>query len=90
MAPETFARAGRKSAVHHQPQTAQARRAALHALLSCPTASIGTVARPPTSRRRSRISPCRSRARRRSSISATTARTPSGRPRGFCGPPPAT
>jgi glyoxylase-like metal-dependent hydrolase (beta-lactamase superfamily II)/ferredoxin len=45
MAPEVFGRVGRQSAVVAQPRDAQARRAALHALLSCPTASIGTEAR---------------------------------------------
>jgi glyoxylase-like metal-dependent hydrolase (beta-lactamase superfamily II)/ferredoxin len=47
MAPATFTRAGRKSAVHHQPEDAGERRAALHALLSCPTASIGTTSKAP-------------------------------------------
>jgi glyoxylase-like metal-dependent hydrolase (beta-lactamase superfamily II)/ferredoxin len=47
MAPRTFARVGRKSAVAQQPRTPQERRAALHALLSCPTASIGTVGKAP-------------------------------------------
>ena len=45
MAPETFVRAGGMSAVHAQPQTPAARRRALQALVSCPTASIGTVAK---------------------------------------------
>ncbi|HUR64431.1 MAG TPA: MBL fold metallo-hydrolase [Candidatus Thermoplasmatota archaeon] len=47
MAPGTFARVGRKSAVTHQPDTPQERRTALHALISCPTASIGTVHKAP-------------------------------------------
>ena len=46
MAPDVFGRADGQSAVTHQPQTAAARRSALHALLACPTASIGTIARP--------------------------------------------
>ncbi len=47
MAPSVFARRGPMSAVAHQPQGASERRAALHALLSCPTASIGTTAKAP-------------------------------------------
>jgi glyoxylase-like metal-dependent hydrolase (beta-lactamase superfamily II) len=47
MAPATFARVGRQSAVTRQPATPAERRAALHALLSCPTASIGTAAKAP-------------------------------------------
>ncbi len=43
MAPDTFNRQDGQSAVYHQPQTPQARQLALQALLSCPTASIGTV-----------------------------------------------
>ena len=46
MAPHIFNRQGGLSAVHHQPQTEAERQAALHALLSCPTASIGTVEPP--------------------------------------------
>ncbi|MBE9070328.1 MBL fold metallo-hydrolase, partial [Leptolyngbya cf. ectocarpi LEGE 11479] len=46
MAPDTFSREGDMSAVHHQPQTQEQRIQALKALLSCPTASIGTVAPP--------------------------------------------
>lgn len=46
MAPEVFTRAEGQSAVHHQPQNEKERLAALQALLSCPTASIGTVAKP--------------------------------------------
>lgn len=47
MAPRTFGRIGQQSAVLRQPTTAQERRDALHALVSCPTASIGTVAKAP-------------------------------------------
>lgn len=47
MAPATFGRAGRQSAVVRQPRTPAERRAALHALVSCPTASIGTSAKAP-------------------------------------------
>jgi glyoxylase-like metal-dependent hydrolase (beta-lactamase superfamily II)/ferredoxin len=47
MAPATFGRVGRQSAVSHQPATPEDRRAALHALVSCPTASIGTEAKAP-------------------------------------------
>lgn len=47
MAPATFGRVGRQSAVVRQPADPAARRAALHALVSCPTASIGTVAKAP-------------------------------------------
>lgn len=46
MAPETFHRVEDQSVVHHQPDNPEARRQALQALLSCPTASIGTV-KPP-------------------------------------------
>ena len=46
MAPEVFGRAGEMSAVHAQPTTPEQRIQALKALLSCPTASIGTVAPP--------------------------------------------
>lgn len=45
MAPQVFSRADGMSAVHQQPQEAE-RIAALQALLSCPTASIGTVEKP--------------------------------------------
>ncbi|MEA3190323.1 MAG: hypothetical protein QOD77_905 [Thermoplasmata archaeon] len=41
MAPGTFARVGRQSAVAHQPASPAEERAALQALVSCPTASIG-------------------------------------------------
>jgi glyoxylase-like metal-dependent hydrolase (beta-lactamase superfamily II)/ferredoxin len=47
MAPTVFERRGSQSAVYHQPQDEAARLAAMQALLSCPTASIGTVD-PPT------------------------------------------
>lgn len=43
MAPGVFHRADGQSAAYHQPATERERNAALQALLSCPTASIGTV-----------------------------------------------
>jgi glyoxylase-like metal-dependent hydrolase (beta-lactamase superfamily II)/ferredoxin len=46
MAPTVFNRSGNQSAVYHQPQDAIERLLAMQALLSCPTASIGTVAKP--------------------------------------------
>jgi glyoxylase-like metal-dependent hydrolase (beta-lactamase superfamily II)/ferredoxin len=46
MAPAVFDRQAGQSAVFHQPVTAAERLAAMQALLSCPTASIGTVDRP--------------------------------------------
>ncbi len=46
MAPTVFNRSGSQSAVYHQPQDAAERRQAMQALLSCPTASIGTVEKP--------------------------------------------
>lgn len=46
MVPAVFTRAGGLSAVHHQPTTEAERRAALQAVLACPTASIGTVSPP--------------------------------------------
>jgi glyoxylase-like metal-dependent hydrolase (beta-lactamase superfamily II)/ferredoxin len=46
MAPTVFNRSGSQSAVYHQPQDTTERKQALQALLSCPTASIGTVDRP--------------------------------------------
>ncbi|MEM9772134.1 MAG: MBL fold metallo-hydrolase, partial [Cyanobacteria bacterium P01_D01_bin.73] len=46
MAPEVFSRSGGQAAVHHQPDSVETRRQALQALLSCPTASIGTVSPP--------------------------------------------
>ena len=51
MAPQVFDRIGSMSAVQHQPTTEMERIQALQALLSCPTASIGTVI-PPTDMRR--------------------------------------
>jgi glyoxylase-like metal-dependent hydrolase (beta-lactamase superfamily II)/ferredoxin len=46
MAPSVFDRLGDMSAVYHQPEDDKERLAAMQALLSCPTASIGTVAKP--------------------------------------------
>ena len=46
MAPGVFSRVGSQSAVHHQPANDLERTEALQALLSCPTASIGTVEKP--------------------------------------------
>ena len=46
MVPGVFGRDGDMSAVHTQPTTSEQRVQALKALLSCPTASIGTVSRP--------------------------------------------
>jgi glyoxylase-like metal-dependent hydrolase (beta-lactamase superfamily II)/ferredoxin len=46
MAPEVFHSAGEQSAVYHQPASETERLRALQALLSCPTASIGTVEKP--------------------------------------------
>ncbi|KAM3116471.1 MBL fold metallo-hydrolase [Phormidesmis sp. 146-33] len=46
MAPEIFSRESSMSAVHHQPQNETERLRAMQALLSCPTASIGTVEKP--------------------------------------------
>lgn len=46
MAPDVFSRDGSMSAVHHQPDNEAERTAAFQALLSCPTASIGTVEKP--------------------------------------------
>ena len=43
MAPEIYKREGDQSAVHHQPDNEKERLAAMQALLSCPTVSIGTV-----------------------------------------------
>ena len=43
IAPETFTDIGDQSAVHHQPETPEAEFAALKALVTCPTASIGTL-----------------------------------------------
>ncbi|GAB4382338.1 MAG: MBL fold metallo-hydrolase [Elainellaceae cyanobacterium] len=46
MAPEVFHEAGSQSAVYHQPSSDTERLHAMQALLSCPTASIGTVEKP--------------------------------------------
>lgn len=46
MAPEIYSRAGDQSVVHHQPTDEKERLRAMQALLSCPTASIGTVEKP--------------------------------------------
>ena len=46
MASEIFHRDGEQSAVHHQPSSDKERLRAMQALLSCPTASIGTVEKP--------------------------------------------
>jgi glyoxylase-like metal-dependent hydrolase (beta-lactamase superfamily II)/ferredoxin len=46
MAPETFNRQDAQSAVYHQPEEELQRFRAMQALLSCPTASIGTVEKP--------------------------------------------
>ncbi|MDJ0620012.1 MAG: MBL fold metallo-hydrolase [Calothrix sp. MO_192.B10] len=46
MAPQVFTRKDEQSAVYHQPTHETERLAALQALLSCPTSSIGTVEKP--------------------------------------------
>ena len=46
MAPDIFGRVGSMSAVEHQPEEEGDRHRAMQALLSCPTASIGTVEKP--------------------------------------------
>jgi ferredoxin len=46
MAPTVFDRSGSMSAVYHQPIDSAERLSAMQALLSCPTASIGTIDRP--------------------------------------------
>jgi glyoxylase-like metal-dependent hydrolase (beta-lactamase superfamily II)/ferredoxin len=46
MAPSVFHEQGGMSAVYHQPQDEAERLLALRALLSCPTASIGTTKKP--------------------------------------------
>jgi glyoxylase-like metal-dependent hydrolase (beta-lactamase superfamily II)/ferredoxin len=46
MAPEVFTEVYEQSAVHHQPANEKERLAALQALLSCPTSSIGTLEKP--------------------------------------------
>lgn len=43
IAPETFSSAGDQSIVHRQPRTPEQEFAALKALVTCPTASIGTL-----------------------------------------------
>jgi glyoxylase-like metal-dependent hydrolase (beta-lactamase superfamily II)/ferredoxin len=50
IAPETFSRVGEQSAVHHQPQNPDGEFAALKALVTCPTASIGDLGRHPARR----------------------------------------
>ena len=46
VAPEVFNRQSSMSAVYHQPQSEPEKVSAMQALLSCPTASIGTVNKP--------------------------------------------
>ncbi len=46
MAPAVFDQVGEMSAVYHQPIGAEERLPAMQALLSCPTGSIGTLAKP--------------------------------------------
>ncbi|MGL4379429.1 MAG: 4Fe-4S domain-containing protein, partial [Microcoleaceae cyanobacterium] len=46
MMPEVFDRVGEQSAVYHQPVNEIERVKAMQALLSCPTYSIGTIAKP--------------------------------------------
>ena len=46
MVPEVFQEAGEQSVVYHQPTSEAERLRSLQALLSCPTASIGTVETP--------------------------------------------
>ena len=43
IAPETFSDIGEQSIVYHQPETPQQEMAALKALVTCPTASIGAL-----------------------------------------------
>jgi len=45
IAPDTFNRSGEQSAVYQQPATQEAQLAALKALITCPTASIGDLGR---------------------------------------------
>ena len=45
IAPETFSDIGDQSVVHHQPETTGQEFDALKALITCPTASIGTLTR---------------------------------------------
>lgn len=47
IAPETFSDLGEQSIVHQQPQTPEAEFAALKALVTCPTASIGALGNHP-------------------------------------------
>src|SRR5215831_7812926 len=44
IAPRTFESIGDQSAVYHQPETPEDELAALKALITCPTASIGSTA----------------------------------------------
>jgi glyoxylase-like metal-dependent hydrolase (beta-lactamase superfamily II)/ferredoxin len=46
MAPDTFSRVDEQSAVYQQPMDSTQREQAMQALLSCPTASIGTLHKP--------------------------------------------
>ncbi|MEO0648633.1 MAG: MBL fold metallo-hydrolase [Cyanobacteria bacterium J06650_10] len=46
LSPAIYSRAEGQSIVHHQPATAEERKAALEALLACPTGSIGTQETP--------------------------------------------
>ena len=46
IAPEVFSRVGEQSAVHAQPTSETAQLQAMQAMLSCPTASIGTREKP--------------------------------------------
>jgi glyoxylase-like metal-dependent hydrolase (beta-lactamase superfamily II)/ferredoxin len=43
LAPHTFKEQGEYSSVYHQPQSLQEKKEAYHALLSCPTGSIGKI-----------------------------------------------
>src|SRR4029079_6210512 len=43
IAPDTFSDIGDQSIVYHQPETEEQEFAALQALVTCPTASIGTI-----------------------------------------------
>src|ERR671931_427063 len=43
IAPEVFGEGDEYAFVHRQPATAEERRRALHALVSCPTGSIGSL-----------------------------------------------
>jgi glyoxylase-like metal-dependent hydrolase (beta-lactamase superfamily II)/ferredoxin len=47
IAPEVFSSAGAQSVVHHQPHSATEEGAALRALVTCPTASIGALGEHP-------------------------------------------